>query len=584
MKSFQNKIRIMKSTVLFFFTLLVAMPLLNTQIKAQPTTSWMRTVDGNGNKDVIKDITVDDNGNIYAVGYTVRTSSEYDYLILKYSSAGVRLSADTLDPGLKDEAFSVSYKGGTYMGNLYVTGTQSVGGSERLVTYRFDTTSLGDTLRHANSVPGHSNYWFKKTFSNSTHDIQGVKAMAATGDVVYILGRDITSTSAADVVVVKYTTLDADAVSSATLNPGGYDYAVDLTLDASNNVYFIGLTDNTSSWDDKMFIYKYNSSLSATWGPITHGSVVCDRTNGYGQFYNILVDTSGYVYCAAQRHLGNPSTDSIKVVILNASDGSLKSIKGKVNSSYDARIAVYNPTKTVVVANTCFWGGDVVKYTNSGGSWSELWSNTFYRGYRTFLDNSENVYISGEYNNDFILSKFNSSSPGTKAWDYSVDGYYGGGLDGFGDAFATTSGDIYIGGSSQMSLYLTDPAEYDAALLKLSVGGNFPAQATKSALSENIITNLKGIPNRYELYQNYPNPFNPVTSIKFSLKETGYISLKLYDVAGQDVKTLIDNKEYENGEHEINVDASQLSSGIYFYRLSANDGKFIETKKMVLIK
>lgn len=88
-------------------------------------------------------------------------------------------------------------------------------------------------------------------------------------------------------------------------------------------------------------------------------------------------------------------------------------------------------------------------------------------------------------------------------------------------------------------------------------------------------------PTKFELKQNYPNPFNPQTTIDFSLARTGYITLKIYNLMGQEVMTLIDGVETA-GDHSVFFDASGLSSGTYFYAMKSGD--FTETKSMVLVK
>ena len=90
----------------------------------------------------------------------------------------------------------------------------------------------------------------------------------------------------------------------------------------------------------------------------------------------------------------------------------------------------------------------------------------------------------------------------------------------------------------------------------------------------------------YSLSQNYPNPFNPSTNINFQIPQTGFVSLKVYDILGNEIKTLV-NEELSPGKYEIEFDSgtgpvSSLSSGIYFYQIKA--GTFIQTKKMLLIK
>lgn len=87
----------------------------------------------------------------------------------------------------------------------------------------------------------------------------------------------------------------------------------------------------------------------------------------------------------------------------------------------------------------------------------------------------------------------------------------------------------------------------------------------------------------FSLNQNYPNPFNPVTSITFNMKNSGVVSLKVYDVSGAEVMKIIDNETLSAGVKSQFVDASSLSSGVYFYSLFIN-GEKIDTKKMMLVK
>ncbi len=87
--------------------------------------------------------------------------------------------------------------------------------------------------------------------------------------------------------------------------------------------------------------------------------------------------------------------------------------------------------------------------------------------------------------------------------------------------------------------------------------------------------------DNYKLFQNYPNPFNPVTTITFSIPKNGEVELKVYVVLGNEVATLV-NEYREAGSYKVEFNGSNLSSGIYFYTLSA--GSFIETKKLAILK
>ena len=91
----------------------------------------------------------------------------------------------------------------------------------------------------------------------------------------------------------------------------------------------------------------------------------------------------------------------------------------------------------------------------------------------------------------------------------------------------------------------------------------------------------QGIPNRFALEQNYPNPFNPTTNIGFQVSGFGFVSLKVYDILGREVATLVNEKK-PAGKYSVIWNPSSMSSGVYFYRLEA--GSFVETKKLLLLR
>lgn len=89
------------------------------------------------------------------------------------------------------------------------------------------------------------------------------------------------------------------------------------------------------------------------------------------------------------------------------------------------------------------------------------------------------------------------------------------------------------------------------------------------------------MPISNSLDQNYPNPFNPSTTIKYTLSQSGFVSLKVYDIIGKEVKTLV-NREELPGTYKVQFNGSELTSGVYFYRIKA--GEFVSTKKFTLLK
>jgi len=102
--------------------------------------------------------------------------------------------------------------------------------------------------------------------------------------------------------------------------------------------------------------------------------------------------------------------------------------------------------------------------------------------------------------------------------------------------------------------------------------------------SDNVVSvpAFEDNPLQFSLSQNYPNPFNPKTAIGFSLLAVSNVTLKVYDILGKEVATLIHSRLMDAGKHEVNFDAGNVPSGIYYYRLTA--GKFTETKKFVVVR
>jgi hypothetical protein len=100
-----------------------------------------------------------------------------------------------------------------------------------------------------------------------------------------------------------------------------------------------------------------------------------------------------------------------------------------------------------------------------------------------------------------------------------------------------------------------------------------------------VNTESNQLPTDFQLYQNYPNPFNPSTNIGFQIEESGLVTLKVYDVLGNELATLLD-EEKERGSYSVQFNTSSVnhlpSSGMYFYTLKT--GNYSETKKMILLK
>ena len=133
-------------------------------------------------------------------------------------------------------------------------------------------------------------------------------------------------------------------------------------------------------------------------------------------------------------------------------------------------------------------------------------------------------------------------------------------------------------------------------ILNIAVGGNWPGPPDSTTVfpqkmevdyirvykdGPNSLDDVSNIPTEFNLYQNYPNPFNPTTKIKYTLPQLSNVVLKIYDLIGNEIEKLV-SEEKSIGSYEVELDASLLPSGIYFYQMQA--GSFVKTMKMTLLK
>lgn len=131
--------------------------------------------------------------------------------------------------------------------------------------------------------------------------------------------------------------------------------------------------------------------------------------------------------------------------------------------------------------------------------------------------------------------------------------------------------------------YNTAPAGthyYRLRQIDLDGTQHFTDQITVTSEIVNAVEESK-MPHKFELGQNYPNPFNPMTNIRWQMGVGGFVSVKVYDVRGKEVATIV-NEDLAAGNHQHTFDATGLSSGVYYYRIQAGD--LVETKRMTLLK
>ena len=133
--------------------------------------------------------------------------------------------------------------------------------------------------------------------------------------------------------------------------------------------------------------------------------------------------------------------------------------------------------------------------------------------------------------------------------------------------------------------YYMDPVWNDTSIITIAFIQNDNDHSIMNTSRNGMVTgvtpNTNDVPAQYSLSQNYPNPFNPTTNIKFNLPKNEFVTLKVYDMIGNEVKTLVEGI-HSAGKYNIEFDGSNLSSGVYFYTLKTEN--YAETKKMILLK
>jgi len=237
--------------------------------------------------------------------------------------------------------------------------------------------------------------------------------------------------------------------------------------------------------------------------------------------------------------------------------------------------------------------GFIIKSTDSGSNWSTIYqkSKTYFTS-DYFLDNNTG-WISGiDHSGSSNLTVFYKTTNGGVSFNiYNLSGInnfksicFTDSLKGWGcntRIYRTTnSGSNWVQqlpyeGSTYNSIFFTD------SLIGWAVGTNGKIIKTVTggitySFSHNIV-----LPHNYFISQNYPNPFNPVTHLEFGISDLEFVSLKVYDLLGNEIKTLV-NEMKTPGVYNLEFDGSNLSSGIYYYILTV--GKFSEIRMMTLLK
>lgn len=537
----------MKTTIKLLIVLTLAVFLIRSS-NAQMDLQWEKIYNSQGqNMDMAVGMTFDPLGNIIITGESITSQTDYDYATIKYSPTGTQQWVQRYNGLPGDDADLVNAITSDAVGNIFVTGSSNnapISGSD-IVTIKYN--SLGVELRNMRySSPGGNADIGRDVFVDNSGNI-------------YITGTSYNSNE--DIITVKYDSNGTQKwakVFDASPQDNGYA----LTVDALGNVYVSG----TSGFNTVLI--KYSSNGTQLWAA---GYNPGNGGTANGRF--IAKDGNGNVFLGGTCKTNNNQNDFL-VVKYNSSgvEQWVKTFNGPANKNDMLNDMMTDMSGNIYLTGMGIYAGNDTSYTTIKYDVNgvEKWK-TKYNGPAGLYDEPSSIYItwqgdifvtgksrnnSGKFNiatvkydqsgsEQWVMIKTGNNN--TTAQCVAVDGY---------------SNVIIAGTTSNASTAL------DFITIKYS-----PISGIHQVGSEN--------PAKYSLSQNYPNPFNPVTNINFSVPKSGHVSLKVYDISGAEIASLV-NYVLQAGFYKYDFDGSHLSSGTYFYKLTTED--FSEVKKMILVK
>ncbi len=207
-----------------------------------------------------------------------------------------------------------------------------------------------------------------------------------------------------------------------------------------------------------------------------------------------------------------------------------------------------------------------------------------FRKNKIYQNNTANLFVSSQANNGLLppysLSFNNNTIAGIHDVPGSIIDVYKANINEFSPSAYEWIGSTTVGSNGVFSYEITDPSIEAVSLTATTSAGNTSGFGYLELITD-VENEDDNIPTEFSLSQNFPNPFNPSTTIKFSIPEEAFISLKVYNSLGEEVGELI-NETKPAGNYSVMFYANDLVSGIYFYTISA--GSFFQTRKMMLVK
>lgn len=360
------------------------------------------------------------------------------------------------------------------------------------------------------------------------------------------------------------------------------------------NGYILNTTNGGENWNiqldsagDLQAVQFIDNQIGYILGNGLHG-LIYKTTNG-GIKWNLIHDFNP---TALFRDMSFINKDTGWICSRDNFDGGVfKTTDGGLSWNHQLNYASENPQSICFVNEDTGWTGNeyrkLYKTINGGSSWN---LQTIFPS----ISSSVKDILFFNSNTGFVsAARIYKTTNGGIAWDTANDGgiklsFANDSIGWAGDNFidikkTTNGGSIWINQFTNTN----NPSTFGISDLNSWAGGNKLIHTTDGGGLSSINPINNQLPSDFILYQNYPNPFNPVTNISYEIKHSRFVILRIFNTTGNEVQKLV-NLNQDPGEYKIEINGSDLPSGVYFYRLEMNDNKsvptFSETRKMLLVK
>jgi uncharacterized delta-60 repeat protein len=536
------------------------MLILNTcPVFSQINLQWERKYNGVSNyNDEAKAVTVDFEGNICVTGSSYNSTSLKNITTIKYSPTGDLIWSSVYNgAGNGNDEASLIYTDNA--GNVYTAGySTGSGSSSDYIVIKYNSGGIQQWVANYNG-------------NGNAIDFVTSLAVDLSGNV-YITGQSYGGFQTSyDIATVKFNSSGVmQWIARYNGTGNGNDVGYSIYCDNSGSVYVAGQSYESTSMSVDYLIVKYNSDGISEWISKYDGP-----GNGIDGANSVKTDNAGNVYVTGYSR-GSGSLYDYATVKLNSSGQQIWVARhnGASNGNDGANALLIDPSGNIVVSGYSGMSGSTndfvtVKYDTAGiRQWISVYNGPLNQQDSVtsmVIDDSGNVYVSGfsagsGTSKDFATVKY--SPDGILIWSMRYNGSGNGDDIAFGLSY-DIQGNIYVAGRS-----------YDASSFDDFVTLKY---STVSGIQQ--IGNISA--GDYLLYDNYPNPFNPTTQIKFTIPVSSFVKLKVFDLMGKEVETLV-NTRLNQGTYNVEFKPENLSGNIYFCRLEA--GNSVQTKKMIFLK